>query len=140
MTEIKSKGNKIIFFIALPFYCAKIKTFIGVTTLTEIFFCLSYVNSDDVEQLFSAASGTDLKPIFNLYLRTIHKLEVRIKQISDNKYLIQLVDFASPLPMDVRTDTGTKRLMIDDKGILVTSSITPVADPDTYYLKRVILE
>jgi aminopeptidase N len=99
-----------------------------------------FVSSDDVEQLFSAAAGNDLKPIFDLYLRTINKLEVRIKQVSDNSYLVQLLDFDSPLPMDVQTPTGTQRMILDKKGILITSSTIPVVDPDVYYLKHVILE
>lgn len=98
------------------------------------------VKTDDVEQLFSAAYGNDLKPVFNFYLRTVQKLEVRIRQITDDHYLIQLVNFDATLPMDIQTDAGTQRMKLDKTGVTITSLTTPVADPDGYYLKRVILE
>jgi aminopeptidase N len=39
------------------------------------------VSTDDVEKLFSNASGTNLKPVFDFYLRTTNKLEVRVRQL-----------------------------------------------------------
>ncbi|MFI5188387.1 MAG: M1 family aminopeptidase, partial [Chitinophagales bacterium] len=98
------------------------------------------VNTDDVRQLFSKASGMDLKPLFDFYLRSTQKLEVHVVITKTNQYRIQLQNFEGSLPLDVVTDRGKKRLMIDRKGILVQSSVPPGVDPDCYYLKRVISE
>lgn len=98
------------------------------------------VTTDDVEQFFSKESGRNLRPLFNLYLRTIDKLDIHIKQLPNNKYLVQLQNMSIPLPMDVTTDAGTKRVTIDTKGISVESKTLPVIDQDTYYIKKVTIE
>ena len=100
------------------------------------------VNSDDVEQLFSRASGIDLKPLFNFYLRTTKKLEVHITALpgNQNPYKINLDNFDTPLSLDIVTDKGKQRLLVDKKGIIVNSSSQPQVDPDSYYLKKVIME
>jgi len=98
------------------------------------------ISTNDVEKLFTKASGMYLKPVFDLYLRTTQKLDIRVKQTGNNEYLIQLINFNDPLPLDVQTDNGRERRMVDEKGITVKSESTPVVDPDVYYLKRVILE
>jgi len=81
-----------------------------------------------------------LKPLFDLYLRTINKLEIHIKQMPNNKYLIQLQNIGIPLPLDVTTDEGTKRMTIDAKGITVVSKTQPVIDADCYYIKKITIE
>ena len=48
------------------------------------------VSTTDIEQFFSKESGRDLRSLFDLYLRSVNKLEVHIKQKSDNTYLVQL--------------------------------------------------
>lgn len=98
------------------------------------------ISTDDVEKLFTNASGMYLKPVFDLYLRTTHKLDIRVKQTSNTEYIIQLLNFDDPLPLDVQTSSGRQRMTVDEKGITVKSESTPVVDPDVYYLKRVILE
>lgn len=98
------------------------------------------VNTDDVEQFFSQESGKDLKPLFDLYLRTVNKLEIHVKALPKGKYSIQLDNISMPLPVDVTTDAGTQRLMVDSKGIKVDSKTVPVIDKDSYYLKKLIIE
>jgi aminopeptidase N len=98
------------------------------------------VNTDDVQQYFSTAAGFDLKPLFDLYVRSTDKLDVHITGKADNKYLIQLLDTSIPLPLDVVTDKGTRRLVVDSKGITIQSKILPVIDPDMYYFKKVVIE
>ncbi len=98
------------------------------------------VNTDDVEQLFSQASGRNLKPLFDLYLRTTEKLDVDVKQLRGGKYLIKLQNISIPVPMDINTDGKTRMVMVDNKGLTVTSTTPPVIDADNYYLKRVIFE
>ena len=98
------------------------------------------VNTDDVEQFFSEESGKDLKPLFDLYLRSVNKLDISIKAQRGDKYLIQLQNISIPLPVDITTDAGTKRMMVDSKGIKVDSKVMPVVDKDGYYLKKVTME
>jgi aminopeptidase N len=98
------------------------------------------VNTDDVEKLFSAAANQNLKPLFDFYLRTINKLEVDVKQVDDTKYQVQFLNYDGSLPIDIKTDTGIQRTMVDKKGIIITNSTWPVIDPNVYYLKKVIQE
>jgi hypothetical protein len=98
------------------------------------------VNTDDVQQLFSKAAGTDLSSLFNLYLRTTQKLEIYVRQQDTAKYLIRLYNFDQPLPLDITTNEGTTRRMVDKKGIIVISTTLPVVDAKTFYLKKVVYE
>jgi hypothetical protein len=45
-----------------------------------------------------------------------------------------------PLPIDVTTDAGTKRMIIGSNGVSIASKTIPVVDVDSYYLKKVIIE
>ena len=90
--------------------------------------------------LFSKASGKDLKPLFDFYLYTAQKLEIRIRQTADDKFLVQLLNFDTPLPIDIMTDAGTSRLIVDKKGITVTSKTMIQVDPRFFYLKKITLE
>ena len=98
------------------------------------------VSTDDIQQFFSKESGMDLKPLFDLYLRSTDKLEVHVKSMPKDKYLISLQNMSLPLPMNITTDAGTKRLIVDSKGITIQSKTMPVIDFDTFYLKKVIIE
>jgi len=98
------------------------------------------VSTDDVEQFFTKQSGYNLKPLFDLYLRTTNKLEIHIKSLPANKYLIQLQNIDMKLPLNVTTDGVTKRLMVDDKGLRVESKSIPIIDPEVFYLKKIIIE
>jgi aminopeptidase N len=98
------------------------------------------VNTDDVQQLFSKAAGSDLSPLFNLYLRTTQKLEIDVRQQDTTKYLIRLSNIDQPLPLDITTNEGTTRRMVDKKGISVISTTLPVVDARTFYLKKVVYE
>jgi hypothetical protein len=44
------------------------------------------------------------------------------------------------LPLDVTTDTGTKRMTVTPQGVLVNSKTPPVIDADAWYMKKVIYE
>jgi len=99
------------------------------------------VNTDDVEQFFSQESGRDLKPLFDLFLRSVNKLEVHVKQINSDHYLITMSNMPMTLPVDITTDAGTRRTIIDQKrGAIIMSKTEPVIDRDDFYLKRVIFE
>lgn len=97
-------------------------------------------STDDVMQYFSKAAGQDLKPLFDLYIYSINKLEVHIKAQRGDKYQVQLLNIDMSLPIDITADGITKRYTLDKKGITIISKTTPVIDPDTYYLKKLIIE
>jgi aminopeptidase N len=103
-----------------------------------------FVNTNDVQELFSTASGVNLKPLFDLYLRSTKKLEVQVNSFPSRqgagqfRISVQNIDMA--VPMDVQTDKGVQRMMISKKPVAVKSETQPVIDPDGYYLKRVIYE
>ncbi len=100
----------------------------------------NFVTTDDVEKLFSTESHTDLKPLFDFYLRTTQKLDIDVKQTDQNKYLVKLLNYDGALPVEILTDGTVTRSMVDKKGITITSQSAPQIDPNGYYLKRVILE
>ena len=97
----------------------------------------NFVTTDDVEQLFSKASGKELKPLFDFYLRTTKLLEITVKQTGFNEYAIRSVNLPMPLPIDILTDKGTEQIILTDKWVKIKSSFSPVADPGGYYLKTV---
>lgn len=98
------------------------------------------VTTNDVEQLFSGAHDKSLKPLFQLFLYTTDKLEIHVRQTAEDKYLVKLLNIDMPLPLDIVTDAGTKRMTVDKKGIPVSSKTPIRLDPDGFYLKKIILE
>jgi aminopeptidase N len=104
----------------------------------------TYVHSAstaEVEQIFEQASGKDLSQLFHLYLYTTDKLEIRIRPTGDGThYLVQLLNVDMPLPLEITTDAGTNRTMVDKKGVTVTSTTMPFIDTRDFYLKKVIYD
>lgn len=98
------------------------------------------VTTDDVEKLFSGAYGKSLKPLFHLFLYTTNKLEVYVKQTGEDKYLVKTLNVDMNIPIDILTDAGIQRIIIDSKGVPVTSKTPIQVDPKVYYLKKVITE
>lgn len=98
------------------------------------------VNTTDVEKLFSSAASTDLKPLFDIFLRTTNKLEISVRDMGNAKYQIRLLNYSEALPIDIQTDSGIERTTVDSKGLVVSSSTLPIIDPKVYYLKKVVLE
>lgn len=97
----------------------------------------NFVTTDDVEQLFSKESGKELKPFFDLYLRTTNKLEINIRQTGYNEYTMRVPNLPIPLPLDIVTDRGMERIVLKDKTYKIKSTIAPVIDAKGYYLKTV---
>ncbi|MEO6252594.1 MAG: M1 family metallopeptidase [Ferruginibacter sp.] len=94
----------------------------------------------DVEKHFSSAYGKSLQPLFHLYLYTTDKLEIQVKQTDENKYVVKLLNVDMALPVNIITDAGLQRLVVDKKGVTVTSKTMLQVDPDVFYFKRLILE
>jgi hypothetical protein len=93
-----------------------------------------------VEQVFEQASGKDLSPLFHLYLYTTDKLEINVRPMDATHYRVQLLNIGMPLPMDITTSEGTSRVVVDKKGLMVTSSSMPMIDTSDFYLKKVIYD
>lgn len=98
------------------------------------------VTTSDVEQLFNQASGRNLHSFFNFYLRTTNRFEVRVRQIGDDRYRISMLNFEMPLPMEITTEKGIKRMMVEKKEFEVQSGTLPRIDERGFYYKRVIYE
>jgi aminopeptidase N len=98
------------------------------------------VTTEDVEKLFSDAYGQSLKPVFDLFLHTTQKLEIQVRQKDTDKYTIRLANAGMPLPVEISTDKGIERLIVDDKGHEVISKTLPVVDPKGFYLKKITIE
>jgi aminopeptidase N len=99
------------------------------------------VTSEDLEQYFNRVTGTDLSPLFKLYLYTTQKIEVHVQKTGADKWIIHLQNIEMPLPMDIMADgTNKQRVLLTGKGIEIKSTETPIIDPDIFYLKKVIYE
>lgn len=98
----------------------------------------NFVNTTDVEQLFSRKSGRDLKPLFDFYLRTTNRLEITVKQVSADEYSVQTTNAPMNFLVDIRTDAGTTQIQSDNKAVKIKSNILPVIDEKGYYFKKVI--
>jgi len=98
------------------------------------------VVTKDVEQLFSGAYGKSLEPLFHLFLYTTDKLDVGVKQLTDTTYLVQVRNLNMSIPLELVTSEGSKRQMVDAKGITVTSTSGVRVDPQGFYMKKVTQE
>ena len=63
-----------------------------------------------------------------------------MRPVDANHYLVQLLNIDMPLPLDITTDAGTTRTMVDKKGVTVTSATMPQVDIRDFYLKKVIYD
>ena len=82
----------------------------------------------------------DLKPLFDLYLRTTNKLEVFVKQVPNGYYQVSLTNLDMNIPLKIITSDGEQTITAGKKAKAIKSSSVPVIDPDKYYLTRLIFE
>jgi aminopeptidase N len=97
-------------------------------------------NSGVVEKIFEQASGKDLSALFHLYLFTTDKLEIDVRPTDATHYRVKLLNMDMPLPVDITTNSGTSRVIVDKKGIVVVSTQLPQVDTKDFYLKKVIYD
>jgi aminopeptidase N len=100
----------------------------------------NFVTTMDVENLFSTASGKNLKPFFDFYLRTTNVIDVHVKEVAFQKYQIKINNFFMPLPFDITTNESTNKIVIPLEGIVVNSVLPPQVDAKGFYLKKVTIE
>ncbi len=99
----------------------------------------NFVTTEDVEKLFSTASGKDLKPFFDFYLRTTDVLDLNVKEIGFQKYQLKINNFFMPIPMEINTNGKTNRMVIPKEGITVSSATPPQLDAKGFYLKKITI-
>ena len=99
----------------------------------------NFVTTQDVEKLFSTASGKDLKPFFDFYLRTTDVLDLDAKEIGFQKYQLKINNFFMPIPMEITTNGKTNRMVIPKEGITVSSATPPQLDDKGFYLKKITI-
>ena len=99
----------------------------------------NFVTTQDVEKLFSTASGKDLKPFFDFYLRTTDVLDLDAKEIGFQKYQLKINNFFMPIPMEITTNGKTNRMVIPKEGITVSSATPPQLDAKGFYLKKITI-
>ena len=99
----------------------------------------NFVTTEDVEKLFSTASGKDLKPFFDFYLRTTDVLDLDAKEIGFQKYQLKINNFFMPIPMEITTNGKTNRMVIPKEGITVSSATPPQLDAKGFYLKKITI-
>jgi aminopeptidase N len=100
----------------------------------------NFVTTQDVEKLFSKASGKDLKSFFDFYLLTTDILDINIKEVGFQKYQIKVTNFFMPMPMEITTNGKTNRLVISKEGITVNSALPPQVDAKGFYLKKITIK
>ncbi len=98
------------------------------------------VTTNDVEKLFSTAYGKSLKPLFDLFLYSTDKLEISVKQMDTDKYIIQSLNLDYEIPIEVMTSAGMQKIKLAKIKTAITSSTMPIIDPNVFYLKKVIIE
>ena len=100
----------------------------------------NFVTTQDVEKLFSTATGKDLKLFFDFYLRTTDILDLSVKEVGFQKYQIKINNFFMPIPMEITANGKTNRTVISKEGITVNSALPPQVDAKGFYLKKVTLK
>ncbi|HEX8331219.1 MAG TPA: M1 family metallopeptidase [Segetibacter sp.] len=98
------------------------------------------ITTDDVQQLFSKATGKELEPLFSLFLRTTNKMEIRVKKTAINQYQLKVLNLDLPVPLEIITHAGIRRITTNKNGNTFASRTKPVIDPKSFYLKNVIFE
>ena len=99
----------------------------------------NFVTTNDVEALFSKASGKSLKPFFDFFMRTTDVLDFTVKETGYQQYTVKINNFFMPLPIQITTSNGIEKQVIDKEGIKIQSSTAPLIDPNGYYLKKITM-
>lgn len=100
----------------------------------------NFVKTEDVIAHFNAASGKDLKPLFDLYVYSIDKLQVHLKQTGLQTYELSTKNMKMDLPIEIETSSGRSKVQAGSKPVKINSATMPVIDPDAYYLKTITIE
>ena len=97
----------------------------------------NFITTTDVEQLFSKASGKNLKPFFDFYLRTTDLLDFKVTETGYHKYDVKIDNYFMDLPVEVTTDNKTEKIILLKEGVTLTSNTPPIIDAKGFYLKKI---
>jgi aminopeptidase N len=100
----------------------------------------NFVTTDDVEKIFSDASKTNLKPLFDFYLRTTKVLEFTIEQTGLTSWTILPKQIPMLLPIEISGSNGSNKYQVSTQPIKIESATLPVIDAGNRYLKRIVFE
>lgn len=100
----------------------------------------NFITTDDIEKLFSTASGKDLKPFFDFYLKTTNLLDISIKEVGFQKFQIKVNNLFMTLPFEITANGKTMRTNISSEGIIVQSALPPQVDAKGFYLKKITIQ
>ena len=100
----------------------------------------NFVTTTDVEQLFSKASGKNLKPFFDFYLRTTDVLDFIIKETGYHKYQVKINNYFMDLPVEVTADNKAEKMVLGKEGITIKSNTPPTLDGRGFYLKKITIQ
>ena len=100
----------------------------------------NFVTSNDVEALFSSATGKSLKPFFDFYLKTTNTFDFLIKETNYHMYQVNNTNYFMDLPVEVLIDNEINKMIIPKQGLVIKSKMPPIIDPNGYYLKKVIVQ
>lgn len=100
----------------------------------------NFITTEDIEKLFSTASGKDLKPFFDFYLRTTNVLDISIKEVGFQKFQIKVNNSFMTLPFEITANGKTLRTNISSEGIIIQSALPPQVDAKGFYLKKTTIQ
>jgi aminopeptidase N len=100
----------------------------------------NFITTEDIEKLFSTASGKDLKPFFDFYLRTTNVLDISIKEVGFQKFQIKVNNWFMTLPFEITANGKTTRTNISSEGMIVQSALPPQVDAKGFYLKKITIQ
>ena len=100
----------------------------------------NFVTSNDVEALFSNATGTSLKPFFDFYLKTTNTFDFLVKETGYQTYQISNTNHFMDLPLEILIDNEIKKITITKQRLTIKSKTPPIIDPNGYYLKKVMMQ
>lgn len=99
-----------------------------------------FVKTEDVISHFNALSGRNLQPLFDLYVYSIAKLKITVRQTGLQTYEIRTENMPMELPLEIQTTAGRTVIQVSSKPVKINSATMPVVDPDAYYLKTITIE
>ena len=100
----------------------------------------NFVTTADVQQLFSSASGKNLQPFFDFFLRTTDILDISIKETGFHQYQVKINNYFMDLPMEIATSSKTEKVIVGKDGITVSSNTPPMVDGQGIYLKKISIQ
>lgn len=98
------------------------------------------VKTRDIQEFINNETAYDIAPFFDLYLRTTNIPEVVVKDLTGNRYSIEIPNIDFSLPMDVQLGNDEVRTDLSSTPVIVESTSLPIIDARGWYLKKVLYQ